>query len=131
MASCGQEHRRSTVHAGSGSNEEQYQAVGLLCRETMISLAQAVYDAQDHPSPDGVQTSDTDAKRMLDAFLATELSGHENEDLRRYAKAALSLANALTHKRTAGFRTRPYAQRPRLPSSTLSPLCLDRETPNN
>ncbi len=41
---------------------------------------------------------------MLDAFLAAELGSQENEDVRRYAKAALSLANALTHKRTAGFR---------------------------
>ncbi len=93
---------RSTL--GRARTEEQYQAVGLLCRETMISLAQAVYDAQNHPSPDGVEVSDTDAKRMLDAFLAAELGGQENEDVRRYAKAALSLANALTHKRTAGFR---------------------------
>jgi hypothetical protein len=30
--------------------EEQFQAVGLLCRETLISLAQAVYDAQLHPT---------------------------------------------------------------------------------
>src|SRR5262249_20342839 len=47
-------------------NEEQFQAVGLLCRETLISLAQVVYDSQRHPSEDGVAPSKTDAKRMLD-----------------------------------------------------------------
>ena len=33
----------------TATTEEQFQAVGLLCRETLISLAQSVYDAQLHP----------------------------------------------------------------------------------
>lgn len=85
-------------------NEEQFQAVGLLCRETLISLAQVVYDAQRHPTENGVVPSETDAKRMLDAFVATEAAGGANEGIRRHAKAALSLANDLQHHRTATFR---------------------------
>jgi hypothetical protein len=84
--------------------EEQFQAVGLLCRETMISLGQAVYNPETHPSPDGVTPSKTDAKRMLDAYLAAMLSGAPNETARRHAKVALDFANELTHKRTANFR---------------------------
>lgn len=84
--------------------EEQFQAVGLLCREVLISAAQVVHDPQRHPSEDGVLPSDTDAKRMLDSYIATELSGGTNEGVRRYAKAALSLANDLQHQRTADFR---------------------------
>jgi len=34
------------------SNEEQFQAVGLLCREALITLAQAVYAAERHPALD-------------------------------------------------------------------------------
>jgi hypothetical protein len=34
----------------TATTEEQFQAVGLLCRETLVSLAQAVYDAQLHPT---------------------------------------------------------------------------------
>jgi hypothetical protein len=85
-------------------NEEQFQAVGLLCREVLISLAQVVYDRQRHPPEDGVFPSDTDAKRMLDSYLATELSGTPNEGLRRHAKAALALANDLQHHRTAMYQ---------------------------
>ena len=59
--------------------EEQFQAVGLLCRESMISLAQTVYNPETHPSPDGVPPSKTDAKRMLDAYLAAKLRGKTNE----------------------------------------------------
>lgn len=84
--------------------EEHFQAVGLLCREVLISVAQVVYDPQRHPTEDGTKPSETDAKRMLDAFIATELSGHPNEGARRHAKAALSLANDLQHHRTATYR---------------------------
>jgi hypothetical protein len=41
--------------------EEQFQAVGLLCREVLISVAQESYDKTRHPSLDGVEASDTDA----------------------------------------------------------------------
>jgi hypothetical protein len=85
-------------------NEEQFQAVGLLCRETLISLAQVVYDSQRHPTEDGVAPSDTDAKRMLDAYVSVELAGGANEGVRRHVKAALALANDLQHHRTAEFR---------------------------
>jgi hypothetical protein len=84
--------------------EEQFQAVGLLCREVLISVAQVAYDPQRHPSEDGVQPSETDAKRMLDSFIAAELAGGANEGARRHAKASLSLANDLQHLRTANHR---------------------------
>ncbi len=84
--------------------EEQFQAVGLLCREVLISLAQVVYDPERHPTEDGVPPSDTDAKRMLDSYIAAELLGGPNEGARRHAKAALQLANDLQHHRTAGRR---------------------------
>jgi hypothetical protein len=85
-------------------NEEQFQAVGLLCRETLISVAQVVYDPQRHPPTDCVSPSETDAKRMLDAYIAVELAGGPNEAVRRHAKAALTLAADLQHHRTAEYR---------------------------
>jgi hypothetical protein len=84
--------------------EEQFQAVGLICREVLISLAQTVFDPQLHPTLDGVKASDTDAKRMLEAYIANTLSGSSNEASRRHAKASLDLANDLQHRRTAEFR---------------------------
>lgn len=87
------------------TNEEQFQAVGLLCRETLISLAQAVYSPERHPTLDGVAASSTDAKRMLEAYIAVELGGQTNDEARSHAKASLKLALALQHNRTANFRT--------------------------
>jgi len=85
-------------------NEEQCQAVGLLCRETLISTAQEVFDPGRHVVPDGVAPSRTDAERMIGAFLSTELAGGANEEARAHAKAALKLAVALQHRRTADSR---------------------------
>lgn len=88
----------------AASEPEDFQRVGLLCRETLISVAQAVYDAAKHPPTDDVTPSESDTKRMLDAYVAAELKGGSDEEARAHAKAALKLANALVHRRTATLR---------------------------
>lgn len=87
------------------STEEQFQTVGLLSRETLISLAQVVYDPMEHRAiDDEILPSNTDTKRMLDRYISSKLDGKTNEALRRSAKASLELANDLQHRRTATFR---------------------------
>lgn len=83
---------------------EDYQGVGHLCRELLISVADEVFDPALHRATDGVEPSPTDARRRLDAFVDTELRGDGNEEARRHAKSAVSLASALLHKRTASYR---------------------------
>jgi hypothetical protein len=89
----------------SAETEEQYQGVGLLCREVLISVAQEVYDPVRHPLIDDKTPSDTDAKRMLEAIFEVELRGSSNEEARAHAKAAVRLALTLQHKRLADLRT--------------------------
>lgn len=89
---------------GPARNEEQFQAVGLLCREALISVAQATYVRDRHPPLDGTEPSATDAKRMLESYIAVELEGGANEEARKHARSALDLANVLQHRRTATFR---------------------------
>ena len=88
----------------SASNEEEFQAVGLLCREALISVAQTVFDPTLHPALDGVKISETDAKRMLESYLVSEFFGRSNSVARKYARASVDLANELQHERTATFR---------------------------
>ena len=88
----------------SASSEEQFQAVGLVCREVLISLAQNVYDSKLHPALDQVEVSKTDAKRMLERYLAAELEGSSNTFTRRFVKVSLDLAVHLQHERSADFR---------------------------
>ncbi len=89
----------------TADSEEQCQAVGLLCREVLISVGQAVFDPNKHRSLDGVVPSSTDAGRILESIFETELRGGPNEESRTHAKAALRLALALQHKRTADYQT--------------------------
>lgn len=83
------------------SAEEDFQAVGLICREVLISLAQAVYDPTIHSTLDGVTASPTDANRMLEAYFVQAFPGGSNKELRAHAKASLALALNLQHRRTA------------------------------
>jgi hypothetical protein len=85
-------------------SEEQFQAVGLLGREAIISVAEAVYDRTRHPPLDGTEPSPTDGKRMLEAYISVEMAGGANEEARKHAKSALEFAVALQHRRTATFR---------------------------
>ena len=95
----------------TASAEEDFQAIGLLCREVIISLAQAVYDPTIHESLDGVRPSDTDANRMLEAYIAHVFSGASNKEVRAHHRASLALALNLQHRRTA--------------TSQLAALCVE------
>ena len=94
---------KARAQLAKASDEEDFQSVGQLCREVLISTAQAVYDPNKHGMLDSVAPSDTDTKRLLEAFFATELPGSGNEELRAHARCAVKLANTLTHKRSATF----------------------------
>lgn len=83
--------------------EEKYQAIGMLGRETLISIAQQVFDKEKHPSVDGTDISPTDAKRMFEAYISFELAA-ESEKVVKYVKASVSMSNQLTHDRNATKR---------------------------
>lgn len=84
-------------------NEEDFQQIGLLCREVIISLAQIIYNPEIHGAVDekGTEIGETDAVRMIGNYIKVRLAGSSNEELRIYAKATNKLANLLTHKRDA------------------------------
>jgi hypothetical protein len=111
-------------------NEEQFQAVGLLCREILISAAQAVFDPEKHQTTDGVTATATDAKRMLDAYIATELASGANEYIRKHARAALDLAVNLQHKRTATFREAALCAEATTSVVNLISIVAGRRDPN-
>lgn len=66
-----------------------------------IMIAQQVYNSKIHICEDGVVPSDTDSKRMLDAYFQYSLKGTSNERQRKFAKSAVDLANQVTHDRCA------------------------------
>lgn len=88
----------------SSNHEEDYQSVGLLCREVLISVGQSVYNPEIHTPSDGKSPSSTDAYRMIEAFFMQAAAGSSNEAVRKSAKASLQLASELQHRRSADYR---------------------------
>lgn len=89
--------------SNTAKNEEDFQTIGLLCRDVIISLAQAVYDPLKHGNTDekGTIIGPSDAVRMLENYINFSLKGRHNKESRAYTKAVNDLANQLTHKRDA------------------------------
>ena len=92
---------KARVQFSTAAAEEDWQAIGLVCREVLISLGQAVFVEDVHESADGVKPSPTDAKRMLEAYFRHELPGDGYKEVRAHARAAVDLAVHLQHRRTA------------------------------
>jgi len=88
----------------SASTEGHFQTVGFLCWQFIISLAQAVYEPERHRPSEGPDPSSTNPKGMLDAYVAIELQGPGNKEVRKHTLSAIELANALRHRHIASFR---------------------------
>ena len=72
-------------------------------RERSRLLAPVAQPAESLPRARQRPTS-TDVERMLEAYIAVEVAGSENERLRRHARAALALGVGLQHMRKANYR---------------------------
>lgn len=85
---------------GSAVTQEQCQAIGVVCRETLISLAQTVTPSK-MTGLDGVEASPSDAKRRLERFIADAAPGASSDEERSFARACVNLASKVVHQRTA------------------------------
>jgi hypothetical protein len=78
---------------------EDFQAVGLLCRDIFVSLSEAVFAPERHV-PTGSQAPAT-LRDTLFAVVQHEASGAANKELRALLKANIDYANKVQHDRTA------------------------------
>ena len=87
------------------STEDHYKEIGLLCREVLTSVAQEVFDPDLHPKLQGDDTkpSKSDAKRMIERYVASEFPGKSNRETRKCVNAALDLAHKVTHSSTSSY----------------------------
>ncbi len=92
---------RARERLADANAEEDFQSVGHLCREILISLAEAVYVRERHPPLDGIEPSATDAKRRLQAYIAVELAGSSRKEARKSVRASVDFAVSLQHDRNA------------------------------
>jgi DNA-binding MarR family transcriptional regulator len=80
--------------------EEDFVAVGAMCRDALVSLGEAAWDPVRHPTFDGVEPAPNDFQRRLDAVIAVQLPGKAGERMRKLVKAAEDLVNEVTHGRS-------------------------------
>lgn len=92
---------KTNEQLGLAQNEEDFQQIGLLCREIFITLGQILYDNERHQLIDDVNPSQTDSKRLLEIYIENELKGKSKSALRKYLRSAIDLSVDLQHKRTA------------------------------
>lgn len=90
---------RGSLHDAVAADE--FQKVGLIARDLIISLAHAVYDAQRHPSQSGSSPGSHDAKQMINDYLAVEAPGSTHATVRKVVGAVLELAMQLQHTRAS------------------------------
>jgi len=76
-----------------GRSPEDSQAVGLLCRDIMVTLADACHDPAKHGD---VGASAVD---RLNAVVDCLAPGEENQRLRKLLKATIDYANVVQHRR--------------------------------
>jgi hypothetical protein len=78
---------------------EDYQSVGLLCRDIFVSLGEAAFDPETHCS-DKEEPPETLIER-LSAVIEVEAPGSACKELRKLIKASLDYANKVQHDRVA------------------------------
>lgn len=81
------------VRAATCDTAEDAQAVGLLCRDILISLADEMHDEVIHGE---VGQSAVD---RLNAVVGTYAEGSSNQKLRKLIKATIDFANVVQHRR--------------------------------
>ena len=83
--------------ASTAKNRLEYNQVGVTARELYILLAKKVYDKEMHSSVDEKKIGEADAKGMLEAYLTSKA---QNGKVKKYAEAAVNLAETVTHIKT-------------------------------
>lgn len=108
----GLEHRIDGLKATleTAQDLDDYQDVGRRSREILIGLASIAFHESMVASGKPIPGS-SDAKARLDIFFDRRFPGKSNEEMRRFMKSAVALANSVTHSDdTAGVHAYAVAQ---------------------
>lgn len=78
---------------------EDFRAVGLLCRDVLISLGHVVFDPEHHLPLDEAMPKRDDAKSRIDYVVQAEFPGSDNHRLRALVKAQWDYVQPVVHTR--------------------------------
>ena len=106
LLSCWRALQQAHDALGTAHEMEDYQAIGVRCRECLLSLVHSVQDAIEHPAS-AAELKRSDFLGWADAIADVVLSGSSQKPrrllLKLSAKAAWDFVNWLTHSRGAHF----------------------------
>ncbi|MFI5253430.1 MAG: hypothetical protein ACHQQQ_13480 [Bacteroidota bacterium] len=85
----------------TAQSETDYHAIGILCRETIVSVGALLFRKR-YVGTD-INVSNTDSVEILAKYFNRKLKGAHNEALRSYFKATWNLSNAVVHGRNSTY----------------------------
>jgi hypothetical protein len=86
-------------HFESASTQQDYSNVGNDCVSLLEVLSNTVYDHARHQRGDEPEPPVQRTKERLDRYIEVELTGSDNAELRKLARAAIEFAQAVKHRR--------------------------------
>ncbi len=85
----------------TADSTEDFQAVGVQCRDTILSLGEAVMEYQQLKERPLISNQTIDL--IFEKFFNEQFSGSSKDQFRVYTKSCLKVANALQHDRTSTY----------------------------
>lgn len=92
-------------HFNSATSQQDYSNVGNDCVALLEALSAVVYVHDKHGEFGKPEPSVSSTKARFDRFVEIEVSGTENSYVRKLARAAIELAQAVKHRRETATRT--------------------------
>ncbi|MGX1792257.1 hypothetical protein ACWIDW_04860 [Microbacterium sp. NPDC055312] len=92
-------------HFNMASTQQDYSNIGNDCIAVLEALSAVVYDHDRHGSAGEEEPSVARTKARFDRYIEVELPGPESSHLRKLARAAVELAQAVKHRRETATRT--------------------------
>lgn len=87
-------------HFRTARTPQDYRAVGNDCAHLMEALSRKVYDHAKHTPGGEPEPPVTSTKLRLTRYVEARLPGPDNAEMRKFARAAIELAQVVKHSRT-------------------------------
>jgi hypothetical protein len=91
-------------HFRTATTPQDYKAVGLDCVTITEALSRQVYEHEKHTPEGEAEPAEGKTKIRLERYIAAQLPGADNPELRKLARAAIELAEAVKHGRAPDRR---------------------------
>ncbi|MGZ0145368.1 hypothetical protein [Rhodococcus qingshengii] len=92
-------------HFESASTQQDYSNIGNDCVAILEALSATVYEHSKHSRGEETEPPVASTKARLDRYIEVELSGPQNAELRKLARATIEVAQAVKHRRSSVSRT--------------------------